>query len=151
MNVNGYFSILNDQDFFNFLQEKSRDENNGYISTVSRSVLSLIKDYQYDEKIVTEGFQNRIADATNPTKQNSKLSIYPNPSQSNINLRVINKSSIDVLSNLKIFDSYGRIVKSIDGFNVNQDLNIENLSNGVYFLICNYDGQLLNSTFNVIH
>ena len=151
LNVNGYFSILNDQDFFNFLQEKSRDENNGYISTVSRSVLSLIRDYQYDEKIVSEGFQNRIADATNPTKQNSKLSIYPNPSQSNINLKVVNKSSINVLNNLKIFDSFGRLVKSIDGFNIEQDLNIENLSNGVYFLICNYDGKLLNSTFNVIH
>jgi hypothetical protein len=151
LNVNGYFSILNDQDFFNFLQEKSRDENTGYISTVSRSVLSLIRDYQYDEKIVSSGSQNRIADATNNSTQISKLSIYPNPSQSNINFKIINKSSIDVLSNLKIFDSFGRIVKSIDGFNVNQDLNIENLTNGVYFLICNYDGQILNSTFNVIH
>ena len=111
----------------------------------------MIRDYQYDEKIVSSGSQNRIADATNNSTQISKLSIYPNPSQSNINFKVINKSSIEVLSNLKIFDSFGRIVKSIDGFNVNQDLNIENLTNGVYFLICNYDGQILNSTFNVIH
>ena len=86
-------------------------------------------------------------DATNNTvkivKLDNKLSVFPNPSNGIINIQSAYK-----LNSVNVYNMIGNLVmvRNISG---NQaTLNIETLTNGVYFLELNsYDGSVINTKF----
>lgn len=73
--------------------------------------------------------------------------IYPNPSRNRINVKL--KGTLDYPLEIKILDFSGSIVKSFNHIQPENntlliELNLENLSNGVYFLrITNYNNYIL--------
>ena len=73
----------------------------------------------------------------------NKLSVFPNPSNGIINIQSVHK-----LNYVKVYNMIGNLVmvRNISG---NQaTLNIENLTNGVYFLELNsLDGSVINTKF----
>jgi Secretion system C-terminal sorting domain len=68
------------------------------------------------------------------TVLNSKITVYPNPTQGNI----VVKASIDyTIKNMTVYSVTGRLVKYFR--NANNSLDISNLVNGIYFLKINTD------------
>lgn len=63
----------------------------------------------------------------------TNFNIYPNPTYDLINI-----SSLELPYSFILFDSYGRIIKRINGINkANFKFNISNLENGMYFIRMN--------------
>jgi hypothetical protein len=60
-----------------------------------------------------------------------KISIYPNPVTSNLNIEL---SSVKDNERLQIFNTMGRLVKELKVSALIQQVKVEDLSNGVYFI-----------------
>jgi Leucine-rich repeat (LRR) protein len=56
-----------------------------------------------------------------------KISIYPNPAKSEINI-----SSDNIIESIEFIDVFGKVIKS--SLNSNNTIDVSNLSNGLYFL-----------------
>ncbi len=66
---------------------------------------------------------------------NSSFSIYPNPTNNNLNVMLTNSSSENVT--VKIFNNIGQLVKTINLGNttdINQQIDISDLSSGIYMV-----------------
>lgn len=61
-----------------------------------------------------------------------KLSVYPNPASNELNF----SSSIEPISDIKIFDVHGKLVENKTPNELNFTTSVSHLSNGVYFYIC---------------
>ena len=61
-------------------------------------------------------------------KEIPNINIYPNPSSNNISL-----TSNNIISNLKIYDSLGKIVLQENPFINKMTISLEPLKNGIYF------------------
>lgn len=62
------------------------------------------------------------------------ISAYPNPVKDNLKITSTNQE----ISTIKLFDIQGRIIKNINSINsVEFDLNVSNLTSGVYFISVN--------------
>lgn len=72
---------------------------------------------------------NTYVNGVNSSTSDSKISIYPNPSIGILNVDLPNEE----VETLQILDATGRIVISSVSPNKHQQLNLENLTNGVYF------------------
>lgn len=72
------------------------------------------------------------------TFDNSKLSVYPNPSNG-----ILNFIAETVLEHatLQIIDISGRIVIENSDFNSNETINISSLNSGIYIVKINHDGK----------
>ena len=71
---------------------------------------------------------------------NSELSIYPNPTNSELNISVPNNSII------RLFDLTGKLINSSNSQFTNW--NISNLENGIYILSIETDG--VTSTHKIV-
>ena len=73
----------------------------------------------------------------------NKLSVFPNPSNGIINIQSVNK-----LNYIKVYNMIGNLVMVRDISGNQATLNIENITNGVYFLELNsLDGSVINTKF----
>ena len=73
----------------------------------------------------------------------SDFSIYPNPSNGIINIQSGNK-----IKSINIYNMIGNLVTVRNISNTQSTLNIEHLTNGVYFMEFNFEnGSLKNSKF----
>ena len=59
-----------------------------------------------------------------------ELSVYPNPTNGNINITMPESFNENIL--LKIYDLQGIFVKSAELESAETDIELENLSNGIY-------------------
>lgn len=70
--------------------------------------------------------------------ENGDYVIYPNPTVNSFKIRSANRqSSMDVL----LYDQVGKLIKSQTAIGVDQDIDISQLSNGVYFIKIISEGQ----------
>ncbi|MEJ7677493.1 MAG: T9SS type A sorting domain-containing protein [Segetibacter sp.] len=79
---------------------------------------------------------------TTAPKEKIKGEIYPNPVQSNLNVKYTSTSKNNVI---KVFDVNGRIVITQQATQGTMQLNVSSLSNGIYFL------RIENSTGKPLH
>ncbi|WP_240673121.1 T9SS type A sorting domain-containing protein [Aequorivita ciconiae] len=71
------------------------------------------------------------------------VSIYPNPAQD-----ILNISNAET-SNIAIYDMLGRMIISKDNIEMNEQLNISNLSEGAYFVKISKEGNVTTKKFIV--
>ena len=66
--------------------------------------------------------------------EKKEVIIYPNPTKAELNL---DNLGYNQLTNVRIYDSFGKLVLSFDNVNTSEKVNVENLPTGVYFLKSN--------------
>ena len=82
-------------------------------------------------------------DPTNVNQIESDFSIYPNPSNG-----IINVQSTERINNVNVYNMIGNLVLVRNISNTQSTLNIENLTNGIYFMELNLsNGSIINSKF----
>lgn len=105
------------------------------------------------------GIQDQVEDFTTPAPgpncvlsanyfENSDMfKVYPNPTNNNLNIRILNYSG---KLNIQLFDINGRIVldQNMNDFNIENTVNIQKLQSGIYML--KIEGENLNYTQKVI-
>ncbi len=69
------------------------------------------------------------------TKDNN-ISVYPNPVSNELN---INTTTTSRITNVKIYNISGDLVTSLNNWNTNETINVQNFKKGVYFLSINND------------
>jgi hypothetical protein len=75
-----------------------------------------------------------------------KVQLYPNPGNQMVNLR-----SEKAIQSLRIYDSSGRVVRTENGLDQNSlELNLENLTNGIYFFEINLGDEVVTEKFSKI-
>lgn len=85
--------------------------------------------------------ESRFSSVSNTTN-NSGVNIYPNPCYDKINL-----NSDFVFNQIKIYNTNGQIIKTIEG--KVSEINIQDLNNGIYFLECSGDSKIATQKFIV--
>jgi hypothetical protein len=116
-----------------------------YADWIAKYLLSAYADYQWEEVYYPIGSQNgeRKGKSLNESKTIDKLEFYPNPAQSRLIIMVPEDNQTNL--QIKISDLSGRVVleKTVNsGKNI---LNISGLSNGVYLLRTNLNGEIRTS------
>ena len=77
----------------------------------------------------------REALATNlDNSDNSEVKIYPNPAQNYIKIENLNKNTSPNTRKYSVFDMFGREILKGDFSNNQQEINIQNISKGIYYL-----------------
>jgi hypothetical protein len=92
-------------------------------------------------------FQEKLWDLENNISDiqlNNNVYLYPNPAGNTLNIK---SSDEETILGIKIKSMLGNTILTYD--NNSQALNIESLSNGVYFIEYNYKGQLYQMKFLV--
>ena len=92
-------------------------------------------------------FQEKLWDLENNISDiqlNNNVYLYPNPAENTLNIK---SSDGETILGIKIKSMLGNTILTYD--NNSQVLNIESLSNGVYFIEYNYKGQLYQMKFLV--
>ncbi|HRP03028.1 MAG TPA: CotH kinase family protein [Candidatus Kapabacteria bacterium] len=79
--------------------------------------------------------------------QLAQLLIIPNPTSSKIKLNLINIDLINSIRNVDIIDIQGNLVRRLLNYNIDNEIDISNLSNGTYLLVINSDIGLIKSQF----
>jgi hypothetical protein len=77
-------------------------------------------------------FDNLISSVTEQTTKNNEFSLYPNPASDIVTLNIENPSTADLT--LNIYNVIGNLVKSEMLKQNQQQINIGNLSNGIYMV-----------------
>ena len=81
--------------------------------------------------------------STGMVEKVNSFSLYPNPSNGIVTIK-----SVDKIKTLKVYNMIGNLVMIKNISNTQSILNIEHLTNGVYFMELNLDnGSLINSKF----
>jgi hypothetical protein len=81
--------------------------------------------------------------STGMVEKVNSYSLYPNPSNGIVTIK-----SVDKIKTLKVYNMIGNLVMIKNISNTQSILNIEHLTNGVYFMELNLDnGSLINSKF----
>jgi hypothetical protein len=75
-------------------------------------------------------------------KENYSVSIYPNPAESEVNFRFNQKPS-----EFKIYNIHGQSIFVNQNINKLINLNISELSNGIYFYIATFDNKITKGKF----
>jgi len=75
----------------------------------------------------------------------SGFSIYPNPTNG---LVFINTTSLLINTSIEIYDISGRVILSHFMEELNDQINLSDLSNGIYFIKIKQDGNNYNSSKN---
>ena len=80
-------------------------------------------------------------DPTNVNQIESNFSIYPNPSNGIINVQAVEK-----INTVNVYNMIGNLVMVRNISNTQTTLDIEKLTNGIYFIELNFDnGSIINS------
>jgi hypothetical protein len=89
---------------------------------------------------------NEIGEMSNQISDNLNLTLFPNPSNGQLNINL--KNAQDTKYNVEVFDVYGKLiykeeVMNITGSEFNTEINLTslNLSNGLYLINVNSDNQ----------
>ncbi|WP_121665913.1 BspA family leucine-rich repeat surface protein [Mesonia aquimarina] len=87
--------------------------------------------FDFNAPIITNMASTEIIDdlSTDPYIFESSISLYPNPTQNILNIETKNKAEI---KKLKLFNLNGIQIETV--VNNKKQLNVENLSNGIYFI-----------------
>lgn len=70
--------------------------------------------------------------AINESEANQKFYIYPNPTRDKISISIF--SDVTEPKQMVLFDLYGKILQTFVGEQINKQIDVSFLSNGVYFL-----------------
>ncbi|MBJ05135.1 MAG: hypothetical protein CMP65_04470 [Flavobacteriales bacterium] len=108
---------------------------NNYNLTFTIGELSIETIYQ-DEYIFTQGFNqdNYFLTLTEAIESNNtRVSIYPNPTQDILNIRFID---LEGVSSILIRNLNGKLIYSKSNFSTSNELSLDisNFSHGIYFL-----------------
>jgi hypothetical protein len=103
-----------------------------------------VKSYYRLKQIDVNGaFQYSKVIALNTNCSKSEVTIYPNPAMDILNINVTNNNRTALLSTT-IYDSYGKKVVAQQIYNGTNSLNFKHLPKGVYQVIVNNGGTILN-------
>ncbi len=93
---------------------------------------------------------NNLEDKILPEVSNSNfVSLYPNPSDGNIQLTIIDEITTNY--HLILFDISGRSIKEFSNYGKrNVSVNVASISKGIYFLNCVSDNQNKQQVFRII-
>ncbi|WP_288982091.1 T9SS type A sorting domain-containing protein [uncultured Flavobacterium sp.] len=72
----------------------------------------------------------------------SKINVYPNPVSS-----ILTIESVDVIDSINIFNTLGQEVMNFDGNEAKKEINVSNLSNGIYIVKAVISGKISISKF----
>jgi len=116
--------------------------NSGYVTTTFGDYSSAYDlKVQTDDKIVLVGYSdNDVALAryhgntlsTNKFEKENSISIFPNPAKNNLNINLLNSEFLN--SQFEIYNLLGKEVLKGSIANMENSINIENLTNGFYLL-----------------
>jgi hypothetical protein len=138
--VNLYFEDFNTEDFFDSLSIYDGpgttfpligtfSGNSLQGQTISSTGNSITLKFRSDDIQTGSGFKAIVGCLMGNENNISNLtSIYPNPAQNNFSIAGI---KMEAIKDLKIFDVAGRYISNINNF---ENVNIENLPRGIYFL-----------------
>lgn len=92
------------------------------------------------KKTRTSAFSNKPETVTSiiPENLNDLINIYPNPAQNIIHITNLQSNEMEIT----IVDQQGNIVKDLLVENINNSINIEALTPGLYFLQANYNEEV---------
>jgi hypothetical protein len=74
----------------------------------------------------------------------NEVTLYPNPVKESLNIKIQNDLNI---SNIRITNVLGKVVKSIKGFKKEQAIDASNLASGIYILSINFENAIKNIKF----
>lgn len=75
----------------------------------------------------------------NDLNSNDKLVIYPNPTNSNLNIEIENSDAL-----VEVFDIFGKMILSQNHVNSQTIINLSSQSKGIYFVKVSADGRVYN-------
>ena len=120
-----------------------RGSNSSTYSGVNNSVIDSWNDFDFAFK--TFGCNQTLASNTSYTNEmHSNLSLYPNPTKSSLNIKLINNSAI---TQGTVINSTGQTVKKIILHKSMTQINIEDLDNGIYFIRIVTENEILLKKF----
>ncbi len=138
--TNGNYSLNNlVEGDFNIIAEKNGYEKFETTITINENDELVSKD------IILLAKANSVYD----TKQFKKLNVFPNPASKEIFVNL----DINSDSDLKIINSFGNIVYESNYYSNTSDrikIHIENLAQGIYYLIINNQNNCYQSTFVIV-
>ncbi|MFZ4797932.1 MAG: T9SS type A sorting domain-containing protein [Bacteroidia bacterium] len=129
-------TIGNNSGFFKIDFSPNGTPGNGFTKIVVKSAKS-----SYSDTIIVEAKVWGVS--VKEVKQNKDFSFYPNPAKDELVVKYFSKESFQV----EIYNILGSKVKS---FNLNggqANVNIEELSNGIYFMRFKDDEKVISKTF----
>lgn len=110
-------------------------EGNTIIDTVSLS-----EDLQLD-------YQINVTTATDDLDSNVETNIYPNPSNSLVNIK-----SSETVTSVRLYDMIGQLTFQKNGVSRNEiQLDIEDIPNGVYMLELNFNKKVTKQKIEILH
>jgi hypothetical protein len=112
------------------------------IPATAVNITGLLIEYQGTAQIVARNLAD-FEDATNINEISDKIIISPNPASHYIQIR-----NAGDLGSLSIVNMLGETVKRVNIESATSEINIEDLSNGIYFIRFNDgNGEIVNKTF----
>lgn len=67
-------------------------------------------------------------------ENDNEISIYPNPSDGNINIEVKRKNEFQIIESLEVYSTSGRLVKSFENIPIKYFINLKDLPSGSYIV-----------------
>lgn len=129
-NINLPDSTNDEPNSHGYIAFKIKPKNNVVIGDIINGVADIF--FDFNPPITTNTVSTEIAAplSVGEFKENT-ISTYPNPTKSILNIQ--SKSSID---NITVFDINGRLLrsKSLSNFQTEYQLNVSDLSQGIYFV-----------------
>lgn len=126
----------NDSGFFKVDFSSNGTPGNGTARIVVRSAKT-----SYADTITVEGKVWNVS--VKDVKQNKEFSFYPNPAKDELFLKYYSKESFQV----EVYNILGSKVKTFTLNGGQANVNIEDLSNGIYFLRFKDDEKVISKTF----
>lgn len=70
--------------------------------------------------------------------------VYPNPTNGNSQVYISSKTGFDLPKDIVIYDLSGRVTKRLNEFNIQQSIDVQGLSSGLYIFELRYNNSLVS-------
>ena len=107
--------------------------------------------FDFNPAVITNDAITIVENTTSLNEVNisiNDLRIFPNPSSEYINCKVITNQTNDMLYQLSIFDSQGKLISKVNNSNLSNPISIKTLQTGLYLLqLLDRNGKIYSGTF----
>ncbi len=122
-----------------YLYSKVTDTNGNVYKTPTKEI------YAYGNvNLIPEFMPMKKSKNSNSEKEFAPIyTVFPNPAHNNLTVKIVSKVfSENSKINIKIYDNYMKLLKNIQSKNKETNINISNLSKGIYFLHIYFEEKL---------
>lgn len=132
-------SNSNEPESHGYVQFKINTKNAPQLTETVENTANIY--FDFNEPVITNTTLNTYADFSSVSEEsNSKLLVYPNPTNGKIHLSVQDQSSY------KIIDMNGKLIQNGSAF-ANQSIEVSSLTSGIYFIEIESSSEILRSKF----